>query len=155
MIDPRRTETADIADEHHYIRPGSDALLLAALVNTLVAHNKIVDDRWQGLDSALAAIADFTPEAVAQVVGMDAVVIRRIAGEFASAKSAVCYGRMGTTTQAFGSVNQWLIYLINIVSGNCDRVGGRTSDNTATTNYWRGHQPRRPCALALTCARHG
>jgi len=124
VIDPRLTETAEVANEHHFIRPGSDAAFLAAMLNTIVAGKNIADDRWLGLNDALAAIADFTPEAVAKFVGIDAATIRRIAHEFASAKSAVCYGRMGTTTQAYGSINQWLIYLINIVTGNCDRVGG-------------------------------
>ena len=124
VIDPRLTETAEVASEHHFIRPGSDAAFLAALLNTIVANKKIADDRLLGLDIALAAITDFTPEAVAKFVGIDAANIKRIAYEFASAKSAVCYGRMGTTTQAYGSVNQWLIYLINIITDNCDRVGG-------------------------------
>jgi anaerobic selenocysteine-containing dehydrogenase len=124
VIDPRLTETAEVASEHHFIRPGSDAAFLAAILNTIVANKKIADDRWCDLDSALAAIADFTPANVAEFVGIDAAAIQRIANEFVAAKSAVCYGRMGTTTQAFGSLNQWLIYLINIVSGNLDRVGG-------------------------------
>jgi anaerobic selenocysteine-containing dehydrogenase len=124
VIDPRLTETAEVASAHHFIRPGSDAAFLAALLNTIAANKKITDDRLLGLDIALAAVADFTPNAVAKFVGIDAATIEHIAHEFASAKSAVCYGRMGTTTQAFGSVNQWLIYLINIVTGNCDRIGG-------------------------------
>ncbi len=124
VIDPRLTETAEVASEHHFIRPGCDAAFLAAILNTIVTNKKIADDRLLGLESALAAIADFTPATVAEFVGIDAATIERIASDFVTAKSAVCYGRMGTTTQAFGSLNQWLIYLINIVSGNLDRVGG-------------------------------
>jgi anaerobic selenocysteine-containing dehydrogenase len=124
VIDPRRTETAEVAAEHHFIRPGSDAAFLAALLNTMVADKSITNEKLLGLDLALAAIADITPENVAEFVGIDAVTIRHIAHEFAAAKRAVCYGRMGTTTQAFGTLNQWLIYLVNIVTGNMDRVGG-------------------------------
>ena len=127
LIDPRRTETAAIASEHHFIRPGSDAALLAAILNTL-SEEKLIrtgnQDRLADFELALDALKGIDAEAVAAFVGMDAPTIRRIAREFAAANSAVCYGRMGTTTQVFGTMNQWLIYLINIATGNLDRVGG-------------------------------
>ncbi len=127
VIDPRRTETAEVADEHHFIRPGSDAALLMAMINVLhgeqlfkIAH----PDKLTGLDEALTAIAEFTPEAVAAHTGIAAETIRRIARDFAAAPSAVCYGRVGTTLQAFGTMCQWLVQLLNIVTGNLDKVGG-------------------------------
>jgi anaerobic selenocysteine-containing dehydrogenase len=129
VIDPRRTETADIASEHHFIKPGTDAVLLMAILNTLKSESlfRITPEqnaKHNDLDLALAAIAEFTPEIAAGITGIDAATIRRIAREFAHANSAVCYGRLGTTLQSFGTVNQWLIQLINLVTGNLDRVGG-------------------------------
>ena len=127
VIDPRRTETAAVADEHYFIRPGSDAALLAAILNTQREENLMSlpnAQRLNGFDAAITSLEGLTAEAVANFVGIRADVIRRIARDFAAAKRAVCYGRMGTTTQAFGTVNQWLIYLINIATGNLDRVGG-------------------------------
>jgi anaerobic selenocysteine-containing dehydrogenase len=127
VIDPRRTETAAIADEHHFIRPATDAALLMALINTMRAEGlfRIArPERLDGLDAALAAIADVTPEVAEGVTGIDAETIRRIAREFASAPAAVCYGRVGTSVQAFGTLNQWLIQLVNLVTGNLDREGG-------------------------------
>ena len=127
VIDPRRTETAEIASEHHFITPGSDAALLMAIINTLKAENLFRishPEKLNGLDVALAAIADVTPEVAAVATGIDASSIRRIAREFAAAPSAICYGRLGTTLQSFGTLNQWLVQLLNIVSGNLDRVGG-------------------------------
>jgi anaerobic selenocysteine-containing dehydrogenase len=127
VIDPRRTETAAVASEHHFIRPATDAALLMAMINTMkeehlfrIAH----PERLNGLDAALAAIADVTPEVAAEATGIDAETIRRIARDFASAPSAVCYGRVGNTLQAFGTLNQWLVQLVNIVTGNLDREGG-------------------------------
>jgi anaerobic selenocysteine-containing dehydrogenase len=127
VVDPRRTETAAVADEHHFIRPATDAALLMAMLNTMrdeqlfrITH----PDRLDGLDTALDAIADVTPEVAAPITGIDASTIRRIAREFATAPSAVCYGRVGTTLQAFGTLNQWLVQLVNIVTGNLDREGG-------------------------------
>jgi anaerobic selenocysteine-containing dehydrogenase len=129
VIDPRRTETADIASEHHFIKPGTDAVLLMAILNTLKSESLFritpaQSAKHNDLDLALAAIAEFTPETAAGITGIDAAAIRRIAREFAHANSAVCYGRLGTTLQSFGTVNQWLIQLINLVTGSLDRVGG-------------------------------
>lgn len=127
VIDPRRTETAEIASEHHFIRPGTDAALLMAIANTIVAEKKsriLWPERLNGLDDALRAIAHVTPDRAAAATGIDAATIRRIASEFAEAPSAVCYGRLGTTLQSFGTLNQWLVQLINLLTGNLDRVGG-------------------------------
>jgi anaerobic selenocysteine-containing dehydrogenase len=127
LIDPRRTETAEIASEHHFIKPGSDAALLMAMINTIKDENLFrisQPDKLSGLDLALATIADITPEVAAISTGIDAATIRRIAREFAAAPSAICYGRLGTTLQSFGTLNQWLVQLLNIVTGNLDRVGG-------------------------------
>lgn len=127
VIDPRRSETAEIASEHHFIRPASDAALLMAIINTLREENlfRITHpEKLAGLDVALTAIRDVTPEVAARVTAIDAATIRRLAREFAAAPSAICYGRVGTTLQAFGTLNQWLVQLVNIVTGNLDRVGG-------------------------------
>ncbi|AYJ50096.1 molybdopterin-dependent oxidoreductase [Rhodococcus sp. P1Y] len=125
VIDPRRTETADVADEHHFVRPGTDALLLLALINAVVESGKTrVADYVDGATEIAALVADFTPAAVAPVVGIAAEDILSLATRFADAKAAVAYGRMGVSTQQFGSVCQWAIQVLNILTGNLDRVGG-------------------------------
>ena len=127
LVDPRRTETAAIADEHHFIRPATDAALLMAMLNTMreeglfrIRH----EDRLEGVDVALHAIAGMTPEVAAGITGIDAATIRSIARAFAAAPSAVCYGRIGANLQAFGTLTAWLIQLVNILTGNLDREGG-------------------------------
>jgi anaerobic selenocysteine-containing dehydrogenase len=128
VIDPRRSETARAADVHHSIRPGSDALLLAALVRTILdedAHDPgAAASHPRELDQLRAALAPFTPDRVAGPTGIPVAEIRALALDFARAPSAVCYGRMGTCTQAFGASSTWLIDLLNIVTGNLDRPGG-------------------------------
>ena len=128
VIDPRRTETARLASEHHFITPGSDALFLLALLHTLfeegltdLAH---LADFTTGLDAVAQAIAGFTPESVEVHTGISAGDTRRIARELAAAGAGICYGRMGVSTQAYGTLCQWLIQIINIVTGNLDRPGG-------------------------------
>ena len=128
LIDPRRNETAALVDEHHFIRPGADALLLAAMLHTLWNDGAIKLGRLEALTVGKAAIhvltKDFAPERVAGAVGIEASTIRRLAHEFAAAPTAACYGRMGTCAQEFGATTSWLINVLNIVTGNFDRAGG-------------------------------
>jgi len=125
VFDPRRTETAKVADEHHFIRPASDAVVLMAMVSTLLVEDLASPPSYvDNLDTLAAAVADFTPEYAESVSGVPAEVIRRITREFAAADGAAAYGRMGLSTQGFGSICQWAINLLNLLSGNFDRVGG-------------------------------
>jgi len=128
VVDPRRTETARIADRHHFIRPGTDAFLLMALLQ--VIFDEKLDDlgRLAGsvasFDSLRELIRPFSPDEVAGATGIAAAEICTMAREFAGALSAVCYGRMGVSTQSFGGLCQWLVQVLNIVTGNLDRPGG-------------------------------
>ena len=129
VVDPRRSRTAEEADEWIAIRPGSDALLLAAMCNVLVAEGLVdvgphVAEYLNGLDEFAAAIAPFTPESVVAATGVSAEAIRTLARELAAATTASVYGRIGTTTTEFGSTATWLIDALNILTGNLDRPGG-------------------------------
>ena len=125
VFDPRRTETAKVATEHHFIRPASDAVVLMAMVNTLISEGLTDAPAYaDNLDALQRAIADFTPEHAERVSGVPAAEIVRITREFAAADGAAAYGRMGLSTQGFGSICQWAINLLNLLSGNFDRVGG-------------------------------
>ncbi len=125
VFDPRRTGTAKVATEHHFIRPASDAVVLMAMVNTLFTEGLTKPPSYVDNTEALrTAIADFTPEYAETVSGVSAETIVRITREFAAADGAAAYGRMGLSTQGFGSICQWAINLLNLLSGNFDRVGG-------------------------------
>jgi anaerobic selenocysteine-containing dehydrogenase len=128
VIDPRRTETAAVADEHHFIRPGTDALFLASLLNVLFAEGLAkpggVLPLLRGWNEIEALVAPFSPARVAGVTGIDADVTTRIARELAAAPTSVCYGRIGTSVQEFGALATWLTDLVNIATGNMDRPGG-------------------------------
>ena len=114
VVDPRRSETAALADTHHFIRPGSDAYLLLAMLRVIGPE----DDGLRGL------VAPFTLELAERQTGIAKAEIDRLAREFAASPSAVAYGRMGACTQQFGGLTIWLIDVLNIVTGNLDRVGG-------------------------------
>ena len=126
VVDPRRSETAAIADQHLFVRPGEDAALLFGLLSTLFDENLTRTSHLpvDGLDELRAAVAPFTAEAMSPRCGVPAEQIRQLARDFAAADKAVCYGRMGVSTQAFGTLCQWLVQSINLVTGNLDRVGG-------------------------------
>ena len=128
VVDPRRTETAALADLHLPIRPGGDAFLLAALVHTLASEKRVAPGRLAAFTDGLAALVDavqpFSPEAVAGRTGIDAETIRALARDFAAAPAAVAYGRVGTCTQEFGGLASWLVNALNVVTGNLDRPGG-------------------------------
>jgi anaerobic selenocysteine-containing dehydrogenase len=128
VIDPRRSRTAEEADEHHFIRPGTDAHLLMAIAHVLVdeglADPGPLADHCAGLDEVLALTEPFAPNVVAPVCGIEADEIRRMARELAAAPSAAVYGRIGTCTQEYGSLASWLVDVVNVLTGNLDRPGG-------------------------------
>ncbi|MEA2377286.1 MAG: hypothetical protein QOD13_1193 [Thermoleophilaceae bacterium] len=128
VIDPRRTRTADEADEHHFIRPGADALLLAAMACTLVEEDLVDPGRLlphlNGFEQVTALVRDFTPELVAAACGIEAEQIRRMARELAAAPRAAVYARIGTCTQEFGTLASWLVDVLNALTGNLAREGG-------------------------------
>ncbi|TWD79914.1 anaerobic selenocysteine-containing dehydrogenase [Kribbella amoyensis] len=125
VVDPRRTETAAVADEHHFVRPGTDAAFLLALIHQVIADGDARPARYvDGLEAVAEAVRDWTPELAAEVTGIDAETVRRIAAEFAQAERAACYGRVGVSTQQFGAVCHWAIQVLNIITGNLDRPGG-------------------------------
>lgn len=128
VIDPRRTETAAVADEHHAIRPGSDVFLLAAMVHTLFAEDLVHPGRlspWlAGVEAVRSAVQPFAPETVAARCGMPAPAIRALSRALATANRACLYGRIGTCTQRFGTAASWLVDVVNALTGHLDAEGG-------------------------------
>ena len=128
VVDPRRTETAKKADEHIFIRPGADVFFLLALVHTLFDEQLTkpgrLADFTEGLGDIKGLVQEYTPEKVSKITGIEAAKTRQIAQELAQAPTSVCYGRMGVSTQEFGSLCQWLIQVVNILTGNLDKKGG-------------------------------
>ena len=128
VVDPRRSRTAEVADQHHFIRPAHDAHLLAALASTILAEGLAEPGRLRPLSNDFgqleALLAPFSPEAVEAVCGIGAADIRRLARELGAAPSAAVYARIGTTTQSFGTLASWLVDVLNVITGNLDRPGG-------------------------------
>jgi len=136
VIDPRRTRTATEASEHHFIRPGSDAYLLFGIVHALFAEGLVrlgpLAPHTAGVEQVEALARDFPPEAVAPRCGIEAGVICRLARELAGARRAAVYARIGTCTQEFGTLASWLVDVVNVLTGQLDRVGGAMFTKPAT-----------------------
>ncbi|MFI2763009.1 molybdopterin oxidoreductase family protein [Streptomyces echinatus] len=151
VVDPRRTRTARLADRHLAIRPGTDALLLAAMAHTLFAEDLTdlgdLARHVQGLDELRAALGDFTPEAVAPACDLDAGVIRTLARDLAAAPTAAVYARIGSCTVPHGTLASWLVDVLNILTGNLDRPGGALFPQAATDRTPRPAGPGRGFAL--------
>ncbi|MDD0817156.1 molybdopterin-dependent oxidoreductase [Curvibacter sp. HBC28] len=128
VIDPRQTETAQLADEHHFIRPGGDVFLLLGMLHSLFAQNLVklgAAAPWvDGLEAVREAVSPYSPEQVSARCAVPAETIERLARELAQTPRAAIYGRIGTCTQSFGTLNTWLIDLLNLLSGHMDQVGG-------------------------------
>ena len=145
VVDPRRTETARVADEHVFVRPGTDAVVLLAMVHELFAEGLTRPAAYvEGVERVRDAVAGFSPEHAEAVSGVPAGTIRRLTHELATADGGVAYGRIGLSTQGFGSVCQWAVACLNVLTGNLDREGGAlftepAIDFVTTRLIGRGH----------------
>ena len=145
VVDPRRSKTAEKADEHLFIRPGTDAHLLFGIVHTLFAEGLVsagaVGEHVAGVDEVERLARDFAAESVAPLCGIDADTIRRTARELAAADRAAVYARIGTCTQEFGTLASWLVDVVNCLTGNLDRAGGAMFTKPATGSANTGGTP--------------
>jgi len=127
-IDPRYTETSKISSNHFFINPGKDALLLLSLLYVIfeqgIDEKTHLSSHLKGLEEIKEIIKKYPPQKTAAIIGIDSLEIQKIAKNFMNSKTAVCYGRMGVSTQEFGGICQWLINVINIVTNNMDKAGG-------------------------------
>jgi len=151
VFDPRRSETAAVADEHVALRPGTDAHLLLAVANVLIEEGRVALGRLApyvaGLEALPAALSGLTPEWAATRCGVPAHAIRRLARELSAAPAAAVYGRIGTCTQEFGVLASFAVDLLNVLTGNLDRPGGAlftlpatgALHTTGTPGRGRGH----------------
>ena len=142
VVDPRRTRTAAFADRHLAVRPGTDPVLLFAIVNTLLAEDLAAPAvEVNGLDELRELAVEFTPELAERVCGVPAEDIATLARELAAAPTAAVYSRMGGSTVEFGTLTQWLVEVLNVLTGNLDRPGGTMFARPATLEIFRSPEP--------------
>ncbi len=142
VIDPRRTETAEIASQHLFIKPGSDAYVLMAIINTLFtndwAHTTHLSQYTEGLEQVKSSAAGFSLALAEQKSGIPAKQIEQIAKDLSTTERAVIYGRMGVSVQEFGALCQWAIQVINLLIDATDTVGGALLTSPAFAYVTKG-----------------
>lgn len=126
VVDPRRTATAEQADQHVHIRPGTDVYLLAAMANVIWSEGlaKPAPPYVRGMDVVMGALAPCSPEAASPVTGIEPEAIRDLARQLASAERAAVYARLGVCQSVYGTTAIWLVHLLNIMTGRLDAPGG-------------------------------
>ncbi len=128
VIDPRFTETAKLANDYYAIKPGTDALLLLAMIHVIFKENLTsfghLEAHLNGIEKLTKISLQYPPEKVASLIGFAIEDIQQLARDFANSKTAVCYGRLGLSTQEFGGLCQWLVNVLNSITGNLDTIGG-------------------------------
>jgi anaerobic selenocysteine-containing dehydrogenase len=127
VIDPRRCETARVADEHVFIQPGTDALFLLGLLHEVCAAGielGRISDSVKNADRILEVAKAYPPEQSEAITGVPAATVKRLARELRAAPKGVLYGRVGACTQEFGGLCMWLINVLNAVTSNLDEPGG-------------------------------
>lgn len=145
VIDPRRTETAAMADAHHFIRPGADVFLLLGMVHTLFDEKLVrlgrIAPLVNGVDAVEAAVKAFSAEVVAPRCGIEAQTIRSLARQLADTPRAAVYGRIGTCTQEYGTLASWLVDVLNVLTGHLDEPGGGMFPKAAAFAHNTAGQP--------------
>lgn len=146
-VDPRRSESAAIANQHIFIKPGTDVLMIAAMLNVLFAEGrtnlgKLAEHIDIDPHTLAEEFADYTPESVEAITGVPAATVRQLVADFCAAERPVMFGRMGLSTQQFGMIGQYLIMLFNLLTARVDMPGGMMFTSPAANalpQTGRGH----------------
>ena len=149
VVDPRKTETANKADQHLFVKPATDIWLLLAMINLIIRKDKMKLDRVQQfielekIEDIKEAVRDITPEVASVITGIPAESIETLVDEFTAAESAVCYGRLGVSATEHGALSHWAINVINVLTGNFDSPGGAMLSSPAINLAQRKNKNKR------------
>ncbi len=137
VIDPRRTETAKKADQHLFVRPGTDIWLLLAMIKLILEEDLVKLGHIKPfiasaqLDLLKDLLSELSITEVAGITGIKVESIINLTREFTLANSAVIYGRLGVSANKYGGLCHWAINTINILTNNFDKAGGAMLTNPA------------------------
>jgi anaerobic selenocysteine-containing dehydrogenase len=128
VIDPRRTETAELADVHLQLRPGTDAWLLAALAGVIV-QEELHARAWlaahaAGVDEVLAALRAVPVARYAAIAGIPEDTVRATARRLATARGLAVFEDLGTQMTRHSTLNSYLDNLLWLLTGNFANPGG-------------------------------
>ena len=144
VVDPRWTETADLADLHLPIRPGSDIALLNAMLHVLVTERRIdrawIDAHTNGWDDVRRAVAAYPPERAAAMTGLSAGIIVSAALRFGAARAALTLWSMGVNQSHVGTDKNAAIINLHLATGQIGRPGAGPFSLTGQPNAMGGRE---------------
>ena len=128
VIDPRRTETAAMADHHLQVRPGGDPFVLAALLAVLVQEDLVdhdfVRDRTTGFEAVRGALTGISIADYAARAGVPEAQVREVARRLARATGGVAtYEDLGVQQARHSTLNSYLEKLLYLLTGNFAKRG--------------------------------
>jgi formate dehydrogenase len=128
VVDPRQTETTELADTHLAIRPGTDLFLLVAMIRRILDTDAVDHDACErhttGLDAWEQLTRQLSTRQAADICGIDAGAIDAEADRFASSPAAFATTRVGVQTAPNTTLTEWAVTTLNAITGNIDRPGG-------------------------------
>ena len=128
VIDPRRTETAELADIHLQVRPGTDAFLFAAMLGTILQegleNRRFIESRTVGFDDVRARFAGVPVDEYSRIAGVEPELVRRVARGFAAAEGACVRSDLGLEQSRHSTLNLYLEKLLYLVTGHFGKRGG-------------------------------
>ncbi len=133
VVDPRRTRSAQQADTHLSIKPGTDWAFILGLLHTVFGENLVDLAACAALPAAqLESIREIALAAdqanLSGRCGIDAEDIRQVARDYAQATGAMCLTQTGVSMHTTGTLGHWLGLVLDIVTGHLDKPGGRRFD---------------------------
>jgi formate dehydrogenase major subunit len=127
LADPRRSELARHATHYLQFKPDSDVAMLNALMHTIVEEGLVaesfVEDRTSGYAELRANVAQFSPEAMAPLCGIDAATLRAVARLFARSRASMILWGMGISQHVHGTDNARCLIALSMMTGQIGRPG--------------------------------
>jgi anaerobic selenocysteine-containing dehydrogenase len=127
VIDPRRTETAELADIHLQVRPGNDAALLSAILAVIVdedlVHHAFLAERATGLDAVLSALRSVSIAECCVRAGVDEALVRRAARVIGRARALASFEDLGVQMNHASTLVSYLHHLLVVLTGSFGKRG--------------------------------
>lgn len=128
VVDPRETETAKVADAHHFIRPNTDVFFFLSFLHELFVQEGVDRARstqyMTGLDAVEALARDWPADRTAPLTGIPVTDLQTLVRDYIAAGASAIVTGTGLGMGRHGTMAQWLADVINAISGNLDRRGG-------------------------------
>lgn len=128
VIDPRLTETAKMADIHMPVKPGRDAFLLSAMISIILNEGledtTFIVEHTQGFEAVKQKFVNIPLQEYADLSGIDLALIKKVAIDFAKAKTATVQADLGIQHSLHSTLNSYLEKILFLITGNFNKKGG-------------------------------